>query len=62
MTRNMLVKAATELRDKGTLPQGREPEHQKVRSISTILDPNLNYVEACHDDMVAEEGKSRVTV
>ncbi|MDX1486281.1 MAG: Rieske 2Fe-2S domain-containing protein [Alphaproteobacteria bacterium] len=62
MARNMLRKAAVELRDKGTLPQGRDPEHQKVRSISVVLDPNLNYAEACQEDMIAGEGRERVSV
>ncbi len=62
MTRNRLRKAATELRDKGTLPPGRIAEHQKVRSVAVILDPDLNYAEACQDDMMAAEGKIRTTV
>ncbi len=62
MTRNMLRKAAMELRDKGVMPPGREPEHQKVRSVSIVLDPDLNYAEACKDEMVAGEGRARVSV
>ena len=62
MTRNRLRKAATDLRDKGTLPPGRDPEHMKVRSIAVVLDPDLNYAEACQEEMVAEEGKLRATV
>jgi len=62
MTRNRLRKAATDLRDKGTLPPGRDPEHMKVRSIAVILDPDLKYAESCQDEMKAEEGKMRATV
>jgi phthalate 4,5-dioxygenase oxygenase subunit len=62
MTRNRLRKAVTDLRDKGTLPPGRDPEHMKVRSIAVVLDPDLNYAEACQEEMVAEEGKLRATV
>jgi hypothetical protein len=62
MTRNRLRKAATELRDKGIMPPGRTAEHQKVRSVAVILDPELNYAEACHEDLTAELGKVRATV
>ncbi len=62
MTRNRLRNAVTELRDKDVMPPGREPEHQKVRSVAVVLDPDQNYVEACHDDMIAAEGKMRVSV
>jgi hypothetical protein len=34
----------------------------KVRSIAVVLDPDLNYAEACQEEMVAEEGKLRATV
>ena len=62
MARNRLRKAATDLRDKGIMPPGRDPEHMKTRSISVLLDPELNYAEACREDMVAAEGKIRATV
>ncbi len=62
MMRNRLRKAATELRDKGTLPPGRIAEHQKVRSVAVVLDPDLNYAEACQDDLTSEHGKMRTTV
>ena len=61
-TRNRLRNAVTALRDNDTMPPGREPEHQKVRSVSVILDPDQNYVEACRDHMIAAEGKMRTTV
>ena len=62
MTRNRLRKAATDLRDKGTMPPGRDPKHMKVRSISVVLDPESKYADACQDEMRAEEGKLRATV
>ena len=62
MTRNRLRKAASDLRDKGTLPPGRDPAHQKVRSVSVLLDRELNYAEACRDDLLAEKGKKRTSV
>ena len=62
MTRNRLRKAAVDLRDNGIEPPGREPEHMKVRSIAVVLDPDMNYAEACQYDMVAADGKVRATV
>tara|TARA_R110000868_G_scaffold142221_2_gene359420 strand:- start:82 stop:1365 length:1284 start_codon:yes stop_codon:yes gene_type:complete len=62
MTRNRLRKAANDLKDKGILPPGRDPEHMKVRSIAVVLDPELKYAEACQEEMVAEKGKARATV
>ena len=62
MTRNRLRKAATELRDKGVMPPGRTADHMKVRSISVVLEPEQNYVDACREGMVAEDGKIRTTV
>ncbi len=61
MTRMRLLKAAKELSEKGTPPPGRDPDHQKVRSISVILDPELDYAKACQDDM-AGKVKERTTV
>jgi hypothetical protein len=62
MTRNRLRRAARDLMEKGVMPPGRDPAHQKVRSIAVVLDPALNYAEACKTDMLAEKGKERVTV
>jgi len=62
LTRNRLRRAATDLRDKGIMPPGRDPEHMKVRSIATVLDPELNYAEACQEDFRAAPDKIRTTV
>ncbi|MEC7490851.1 MAG: aromatic ring-hydroxylating dioxygenase subunit alpha [Pseudomonadota bacterium] len=62
MTRNRLRKAATEFRDRGVMPPGRDPVHMKVRSISVVLDPDQDYAKSCKEDMVAAEGKVRTTV
>lgn len=62
MTRNRLRKAATDLKDKGVMPPGRDPEHMMVRSIAVVLDTDLKYADACQDEMQAEDGKIRATV
>lgn len=62
MTRHRLRKAVTELRDKGTLPPGRDPKHQRVRSVAVVLGPDESYVESCQDALTAEQGKERTSV
>ncbi|KZM49548.1 aromatic ring-hydroxylating dioxygenase subunit alpha [Labrenzia sp. OB1] len=62
MARHRLRKAVTALRDKGTLPPGRNPEHQKVRSVAAVLEADKNYVEACRDALTAAPGKQRTSV
>lgn len=62
MTRNRLRRAAVALSEKGIEPPGRDPDHQKVRSVSVILDPDLNYTEACRDALTAGEAKPRTSV
>ena len=62
MCRNRLRKAATDLRDKGIMPTGREPEHMKVRSVAIVLDPDQDYVEACEQAFKADTSRERVTV
>ncbi len=62
MTRNRLRKAASDLRDNGIMPPGRDAKQHRIRSIAVVLDPELNYAEACRDDMIGAEGKPRTTV
>ena len=62
MTRNRLRRAARDLMEKGIMPPGRDPAHQKVRSIAVVLEADVNYAEACKEDMRAEKGKIRATV
>ncbi len=62
MARHRLRKAVTALRDKGTLPPGRDPAQQQVRSVAVVLDADQNYVEACRDALKAAPGKQRTSV
>jgi phenylpropionate dioxygenase-like ring-hydroxylating dioxygenase large terminal subunit len=62
MARHRLRKAVTALRDKGTLPPGRDQEQQKVRSVAAVLEADQNYVEACREALTAAPGKQRVSV
>ncbi|MBL4647265.1 MAG: aromatic ring-hydroxylating dioxygenase subunit alpha [Rhizobiales bacterium] len=62
MARHRLRKAITALRDKGVQPPGRDPAHQKVRSVAVVLKADQNYVEACKDALIASKGKVRTSV
>ena len=62
MMRNRLRKAATALRENGDAPPGRDPSHQKVRSVSVLLEPEQNYAEACRDALLPEDGQPRTSV
>ncbi|MDR3520974.1 MAG: Rieske 2Fe-2S domain-containing protein [Acidocella sp.] len=45
MARLKLIRAAKALRDKGTLPPGRLPEAQHVRSAAILLDPTTHFAQ-----------------
>ena len=62
MARNILRKAVVALRDKGEMPIGRDPEHQKVRSVAVVLPPDEKYVESCSDALKSAPGKVRTSV
>ena len=62
MARHRLRKAVIALREKGTTPPGRDPKHQKVRSVAVVLEPNQNYIEVCRDALTADIGKIRTSV
>lgn len=62
LVRNLLRKSALDLKDKGTMPPGREREHMMVRSISVLLDADQSYVDACKNEMVADATRERVSV
>lgn len=46
MARLKLIRAARALADKGTLPPGRDPETQQIRSAAVVLDAEKNFMEA----------------
>jgi phenylpropionate dioxygenase-like ring-hydroxylating dioxygenase large terminal subunit len=62
MARHRLRKAVTALRDKGVQPPGRSPEHQKVRSVAVVLEPDQAYAEACREDLTARPGQKQTSV
>ena len=62
MARIRLMRAAKALADKGTLPPGRDPAQQRVRSAAIVLDANEAFKDAAADALVARPGKAQVTV
>ena len=62
MMRQRLMKAAKALAEKGELPPGRAPEHQRVRSAAVVLAADQPYKEAAREALRAEPGKPHASV
>ena len=62
MARHRLMKAAKELAAKGTLPPGREPAHQKIRSVAVVLPPGTPFKEGAGEALKAREGIAQTSV
>ena len=62
MARHRLMKAAKELAAKGTLPPGRDPAHQKVRSVAVVLPAGTPFKEGAGEALKAREGVAQTSV
>jgi hypothetical protein len=62
MMRLRLMKAAKALVEKGELPPGRDPAHQRVRSAAVVLPAEQPYKEAAREALLAEPGKPHASV
>lgn len=62
MARHRLRKAVIALRDKGAMPPGRSNEHQLIRSVAVVLEPDQPYAETCKDDLKARPGVKQTSV
>jgi hypothetical protein len=62
MARQRLLKAARALAEKGELPPGREPEHQRIRSAAVLLKRSAQFKIDARDAMVAVPGKPHASV
>jgi phthalate 4,5-dioxygenase len=62
MARLRLIRAAKALAEKGTLPPGREPKDQRVRSAAVILGPDEAFKDAARDALVATPGVRQTSV
>jgi len=63
MARHRMLRAAKALMDKGTIPPGVDPAHQRVRSVSIVLEPSQAFKEAAKDALLpAKLGVAHTTV
>ena len=62
MARHRLRKAAVALRDKGEVPQGVDPIHQKVRSAAIVLPADKPFIDACKADLTVRPGVKQTSV
>jgi len=62
MARHRLLRAAKALAEKGTLPPGRDPEHQRVRSAAVVLPADQPFKDAAKDALVARAGVAHTSV
>jgi hypothetical protein len=62
MARHKLMRAARALADKGTLPPGRTPQEQMIRSIAVVLPRSQPYKDVAAELCRAAPGKKHQTV
>jgi hypothetical protein len=62
MMRSRIMKAARALAENGTLPPGRDPESQKIRSVAMLLKRETPFIEGARDAMIAEPGKKHQSI
>jgi phenylpropionate dioxygenase-like ring-hydroxylating dioxygenase large terminal subunit len=62
MARHRLMKAARDLRDKGITPPGVDTEHQKVRSVATLLKREVEFKDGAKEALRVKKGVAQVTV
>lgn len=62
MARHRLMRAARALAEKGVLPPGRDPAHQRVRSAAVVLPPDQAFGEAAKEDLSVRPGLHHSTV
>ncbi len=62
MARHRLMRAAKELAAKGTLPPGRDPAHQRVRSVAVVLPAGTPFKEGAGEALKAREGVAQTSV
>ena len=62
MARHRLMRAAKALVEKGIMPPGVDPEHQKIRSVAIVLPHDVPYKEGAREALVARPGVAPATV
>jgi phthalate 4,5-dioxygenase len=62
MARHRLLRAAKALADKGTTPPGVDLAHQKVRSCSVVLPPDVAFKDGAKEALHGKPGVAQTTV
>ena len=62
MARHRLMRAAKALVDKGVTPPGIDVEHQKVRSCSVVLPPDVAFKDGAKEALYGKPGMAQTTV
>jgi hypothetical protein len=62
MARHRLMKAAKALAEKGALPPGRDPAHQRIRSVAVVLPSGTAFKEGAGEALQAREGVAQTSV
>jgi phthalate 4,5-dioxygenase len=57
-----LRKAAVALCDRGAIPPGADPVHQRVRSAAVVLPAEREFAEACRDVLTVRPGEKHASV
>jgi phthalate 4,5-dioxygenase len=62
MARHRLMRAAKALAEKGVVPPGVEPVHQRVRSASVVLPPDQPFKDAAREELTVRAGVAHASV
>ena len=62
MARHRLLRACKALQEKGTLPPGRDADHQMVRSAALVLPKEVAYKDAAKEALRAKPGVKQTSV
>ena len=62
MARHRLRKAVQAMLKTGAQPPGRDPAHQRVRSVAAVLPKDAAFAEACREDLTVRPGVRQTSV
>jgi phthalate 4,5-dioxygenase oxygenase subunit len=62
MARHRLLRAVKSLADKGVVPPGVDPAHQKVRSAAIVLPPDVPFTEGAREALIARPSVAPASV
>lgn len=62
MARHRLRRAVNAMMKTGAVPPGRDPVHQRVRSVAAVLPKDDAFVDACQADLTVREGIRQTSV